>query len=108
MPNFKPAVLTALAVMLTASAAWAASPAPKGDKKPHAKLAFEAIDTNKDGGVTLAELKSSLAQHPRKLDRVDAMFKRLDKNADSKIDKAEFDAWKAKRHERRQRKHDKQ
>lgn len=59
-------------------------------KKDHP--GFEAIDTNKDGGVTLAELKAALAKHPKMLARADEKFKRLDANGDGTITKAEYQA----------------
>jgi hypothetical protein len=59
-------------------------------KKAHP--GFEAIDTNKDGGVSLAELKAALAKHPKMLARADEKFKHLDANGDGKITKAEFQA----------------
>lgn len=99
MPHLKSAALAALAVVVTASAAWAASPAPKSGDKPHQKPTFETLDANKDGVLTPDELKA------RKAARAERMFKRVDANADGKIDKAEFDAWKAKRAEKRKHKH---
>lgn len=71
----------------------------KGPRKP--MPAYEAMDTNKDGGLSLAELKAGLAGKPRMLARADKMFTRMDANGDAKIQKAELEAWKARRAEHR-------
>lgn len=62
--------------------------------------AFETMDANKDGGLTPAELKAGLADRPKMVARLDQMVKRIDRNADGKVQKAELEAWKARRAER--------
>lgn len=62
---------------------------------------FEAMDTNKDGALTPAEFKAGLAGKPRMLARAEKMFGRIDANGDHKVQKAELEAWKARRAEHR-------
>lgn len=91
------------ATTLLATAAFATGGPAAGDQKGPGKRqwkplpAFEAMDTNKDGGLTAAELKAGLADRPRMLNRLDQMFQRLDANGDGKVQKAELEAWKARR-----------
>ncbi|MDB5100266.1 MAG: hypothetical protein JWM80_4687 [Cyanobacteria bacterium RYN_339] len=100
MPKTQLALAVALlSALVAAPAAFAADPAPNG--KDHARPSFEMLDTNKDGNITLAEFKASMAKHPKMAARADKMFARLDKNKDGKIDKAEFALWEAKRGQRK-------
>ena len=59
-------------------------------KRP--KPVFETVDANRDGAVTRDELKTALAKRPKMLAKADKLFGRLDKNADGRLDKAEFAA----------------
>jgi hypothetical protein len=99
MANPKFALAAALAAVLVAPAAFAndyGAPHP-GKGVP----TFEQIDANKDGGITLDELKASLAKHPKMLKRADKMFQHMDKNKDGKVDASEYNTWKAHRGQRK-------
>lgn len=89
------AAAAALAAVLVSGVAFAHDAGKPGQQR--VKPSFELWDTNKDGGVTLAEMKAALANNPRKLEHADMMFTKLDTNKNGSITKAEFDAWKAKR-----------
>ncbi len=93
------AAAIAAATTLLAPAALAHEGPGKGGWKP--MPAFETMDTNKDGALTLAEFRAGLAGKPRMLARADKMFKRTDANGDGKVQKAELEAWKARRAEMR-------
>jgi hypothetical protein len=83
---------TAMMAALTLSVATPALAHDPGAAGKKAHPGFEAIDTNKDGDMSLAELKAALATHPKMLARADEKFKHLDANGDGKITKAEFQA----------------
>jgi len=99
--------LAIVAIATPALAQTAPSAATPGGKKPRfERPKFENIDTNKDGGISLDELKASLAERPRALKRADKMFKRMDKNDDGKIDLNEFKARRGHGHGGRHKKKD--
>lgn len=96
MNRFPKIALAALAmVTLATPAAFAAEAGSHAGG--HRKMGFERWDTDKNGTVTLAEMKASLAKHPRRLAHADKMFAKIDTNKDGQIVKAEFDAWHAAR-----------
>lgn len=99
MKPFTP-MIAALVVAgaVLAPAAFAADPAkPEGGQGKHGRMKFEQLDTNKDGAITLAELKAAWANKPRRLAHADKMFGFVDANKDGKLDKTEWDARKGKR-----------
>jgi hypothetical protein len=97
------APLAGLMLALTALAAQAA-PEPAASGAPHEgrkhELAFQKMDADHDGTVSLDEFKAGLKDHPRMLGRAEELFKKLDKNNDGKIDKAEYQAHRGWRHGR--------
>jgi hypothetical protein len=97
------AAAIAAATTLLAPAALADDGQAAGKRARKPMPTFEQIDTNKDGGVTQAELGAAFGNRPRMKERLPMMFKRIDGNGDAKIEKAEMEAWKAKRSEHRGR-----
>jgi hypothetical protein len=93
-----------LAAMIVAGAALApAAIASDGDKPAggkgghHGRMAFEAVDTDKSGGITVAELKAAWANHPKRAEHADKLFGFVDANKDGKLDKTEWEARKGRR-----------
>lgn len=92
------AVLVAGAFL--APAAFAEPNAKPNDGKGqghHGRKAFETVDTNKDGGITIAELKAAWADNPKRLAHADKLFGFVDANKDGKLDQAEWQARKGMR-----------
>lgn len=100
MFNKKFALAAAVVATLAAGAAYAAD-TKAGGHEGKGFPTFEQLDTNKDGGITLAELKASMAKHPKMAAHADKMFARMDANKDGKVDLNEYNTWKAKRGQRK-------
>ena len=93
-----------LAAMVVACAAMAPAAIAAEAEKPgggkgghHGRMAFEAVDTDKSGGITLAELKAAWADKPKRAEHADKMFGFVDANKDGKLDKTEWQARKGRR-----------
>ena len=80
--------LATLALLLAIAPA-AAAEEPHKAPRPE-PLRFEKIDANHDGFITLEELRAGVADRPKILEHVEALFGRLDRNQDGKLDKEEF------------------
>ena len=97
-----------LALTAAASIAVVSQLAIAGDKKADAKKTDDkkpgifVLDTNKDGVITLDEMKarpnkSKQPRSPEAEQRIEERFKELDKNNDGKIDAAEIEKFKEER-----------
>lgn len=74
-------------------AAYAADAAAGGDHKDkpkHERKTFEQLDADKDGKVTMAELKAGYPDG--NAERLEGMFKKKDANSDGSLSKEEYDA----------------
>ena len=91
------ALFMAGAVLAPAAFAESAAKPDGAGKGKHGRKAFETVDTNKDGGITVAELKAAWANNPRRQARADKMFGFVDTNKDGKLDKTEWEARKGPR-----------
>lgn len=60
---------------------------------PRVAKNFDAIDADKSGSVTLAEIRASMKERAREMhDRGEERFKAADKNADGALDREEAEA----------------
>jgi len=91
MKFLKSITLSALAAGFACTAALADDDKEKKPEKKHRDPAarFEKLDDNKDGMVTLDELKAGTKKHPEMAERI---MKSKDKDNDSQLSKEEFTA----------------
>jgi Ca2+-binding EF-hand superfamily protein len=81
---FKAAVLGVLVIGLGVSPALAGA-GKRAKKSPEQR--FQKLDTNKDGGLSLEEIKGKGKKDPAKVEK---RFKKLDRNGDGKVTLAEL------------------
>lgn len=70
----------------------------KADVEAKINERFAAVDANKDGAITMEEVKA--AREAKRAARMDSHFKTMDADGDGAVSRGEFDAAHAARHEK--------